>query len=128
MFWEMSQAGQKVNRVLAKNLFAQTHLTVLNNLSIKIFIKRKTRAGNAYAYRMLEFQDETWVFLEFYFTPDNRVLCEAPLVRYNSIFFAGHCRMSGAHIQTWRPQFSQRMSRRLQMHIQKPVKHLRWNF
>ena len=55
----MPQAGQKVNKVLAKNLFTQTHLTVLNNLPIKIFIKRKTRAGNAYAYRMLEFQDET---------------------------------------------------------------------
>ena len=43
---KMSQTGQKNQKVLIKNLFTQTHLTVLNA------IKRKTRAGKAYAYRM----------------------------------------------------------------------------
>ena len=59
MFLEdkLSQAGQRTNIVLVKNLFTQTHLSVLNNLSIKIFIKRKPRTGKVYAYRMLEFQD-----------------------------------------------------------------------
>ena len=52
-----SQAGQKANKVLLKNLFTQTHFMVLNKLPINIFIKRKARAEKAYANRMLEFQD-----------------------------------------------------------------------
>ena len=53
---KLSQAGQKTNKALVKNIFTQTHLTVLNKLIIKVFIKRKTRAGKVYAYRILEFQ------------------------------------------------------------------------
>ena len=49
----------KNNKVLEDNFFAPTHLTVFNKknclskLSVKMFIKRKIRAGKAYAYRML---------------------------------------------------------------------------
>ena len=32
----------------------------------------------------LSFKTKLEFFLSFNFTPDNRVLCEAPLVRYNS--------------------------------------------
>ena len=54
---KLSQTMQKTNEVLVKNLFTQTHLTVLNKLSVKIFMQRKTRAVKAYAFGMLEFQD-----------------------------------------------------------------------
>ena len=54
---KLPQAGKKTNKVLVKNVLTQTILMVLNKLSIKIFIKRKSRAGKACAYRMLEFQD-----------------------------------------------------------------------
>ena len=57
---KLSQTLQKSSKILVKNLFTQTHLTVLNikgncisKLSIKMFIKRKTRAERVYAYRML---------------------------------------------------------------------------
>ena len=57
---------------------------VSNKLSIKIFIKRKTRAGKACAYRMLEFQD-VCIYIYIYKTPDSCVHCEAHFVRHNSI-------------------------------------------
>ena len=46
---KLSLAGQKTNKVLVKNLFTQTQLMVVNKLPIKAFVKRKTRAGKAYA-------------------------------------------------------------------------------
>ena len=58
----------KKSTVLVKNVFTQTHIMVLNNLSLKIFIKRKTRAGKACAYRILEFQDGNLNFLKKLYT------------------------------------------------------------
>ena len=46
-----------------------------------MFIKRETRAGKAYAYRML-----LSLKILVTFTPDNCARCEPVLVRYNSIF------------------------------------------
>ena len=55
-----SHAWQKTNKVSVKSLFTQVRLRILNikknytsKLSIKMFMKRKTRAGKAYAYKML---------------------------------------------------------------------------
>ena len=56
---KLSQAGQKKQKSIGIYIFfTQTRLTVLNikkmqKLSIKTFIKRKTRAGKAYAYQIL---------------------------------------------------------------------------
>ena len=56
---KLCQARQKLNKVLVKYLFTQTQLTIVNKkkyiskLSIKMFIKRKTRAGKIEFNRML---------------------------------------------------------------------------
>ena len=55
---------------------------------IKIFIKRKTKAGKAYVYLMLlSFRTSVAYKRFFSFTPDPCVRCEVAFVRHNSIFY-----------------------------------------
>ena len=92
---------------MVKNLFTQTHLTVLNfflkkdgkgKLFIKIFIKRKNRLGKAYAYRIrLSFKMTVAYNKKINLTQDKFICCEATFFGHNSIF-AGHCPMSVANI------------------------------
>ena len=70
---------------------------VLNRLSAEYSRKEKPEQ-EACAYRMLEFQDVGNLQKKINFTPDNRVSCEAPFVRHNSIF-CWTLFMSGANIQ-----------------------------
>ena len=53
-----------------------------------MFIKRKTRAGKAYAYRKpVSFKTSQLMKKSFNFTPDNCVRCEVAFVGQNSIFY-----------------------------------------
>ena len=77
---KLSKAEHKTNKVLVKNFFTQTHLTILNikkncisKLSNKIFMKRKTRAGKADGYRMLLSCKSVTFFKKFNFPPDNSI-------------------------------------------------------
>ena len=90
---KLSQAGQKNNKALISIFFTQTHLTVLNikncisKWSIKMFIKRTARAGNAYAYRMLLSLKMSLTYQKkINFMPGNCVHGEAAFVGYDSIF------------------------------------------
>ena len=56
---------------------------------MKMFIKRETRAGKVYAYRMLLSFKTLVTFKIFYFTPVNCVRCGAVFVGYNSIYMSG---------------------------------------
>ena len=52
-----------------------------------MFIKRKTRTGKAYGYRMLlSFKTSVTYKKNVNFKPDNCVRCEAAFVGHNSIF------------------------------------------
>ena len=64
-----------------------------------MFIKRKTRAGKTYAYRML-LSFETSLTCNFFFnyTPNKCVLCEGVIVGNNSTFI-GHYPISDVNIQ-----------------------------
>ena len=55
---------------------------------MKMFIRRETRAGKVYAYRMLLSFKTLVTFKIFYFTPVNCVRCEAVFVGYNSIYMS----------------------------------------
>ena len=75
------------------NFFAHPHPTVLNikdcisKLSIKMFMKRKTNARKAYAYRMpLIFKTFVTYQKRINLTPDNCVRCEVTFVGHNLIF------------------------------------------
>ena len=52
-----------------------------------MFVKRKTRAGKAYSYRMLLSFKMSVTNNFFNFTPSNCVCCEAAFVGHNSIFY-----------------------------------------
>ena len=57
-------------------------------MSINMFVKRKTRAGKAYAYGMLvSFKTSVTDNFFFNFTPDNFVRSEAAFVVHNSIYY-----------------------------------------
>ena len=63
----------------------------MSKLSVKMFVKRKTRPGNDYAYRMPLSSKTSETYKNFFdFTPDNCVRCEAVFVGHNSIF-GKHC-------------------------------------
>ena len=63
-----------------------------------MFIKK---AVKAYAYLMLlNFKASVTYKIFFNFTPDSCVRCGAAFVSHITRFFARHCPMSGANIQT----------------------------
>ena len=52
-----------------------------------MFMKRKTRVGKAYTYRiLLRFKTSVIYKKKFNFTPDSCVRCEAAFVGHNSVF------------------------------------------
>ena len=52
-----------------------------------MFIKRKTRAGRAHAYRMLLSFKTSVTQKKLNLLPDNGVRCEVAFVGHNSIFY-----------------------------------------
>ena len=67
------------------NTFYVLHIkNCISKLSIKRFIKRKTRAGKAYAYQMLlSFKTSVTYNDIFDFMPDNCARCEVAFVGHN---------------------------------------------
>ena len=64
-----------------------------------MFIKRKTRAGKAYAYRMLLSFKTLLTYNFFLSSRRSNVSVVKQLLMDATQFFAGYCPMSGATIQ-----------------------------
>ena len=90
---KLSHAGQKNQKSIGKKFSYSNRSygfeykkTCISKLSLKIFIKRKTRAEKAYLSRMLLSYKTSITYNFFNFTPENCVHYEAVFVGHNSIF------------------------------------------
>ena len=102
---KLSQAGQKQQSISIKSLYwsifngFESKENFISKLTIKMTIKRKTRAEKAYGYRLL-LSFKTLVTYNFFLTSHRTTV---PVVKQLSPditrYFAGHCPMSGSNIQ-----------------------------
>ena len=72
----------------------------ISKLSLKIFIKSKTRAGKAYAYRMLLSFKTLVAYKKISTSRWTTVFVVKQFLSDIIQFVAGHCPMSGANITT----------------------------
>ena len=103
--WKLSQAGQKQQSISVNSFYSNTSYGFeckkhcLSKLSIKIFIKRKTKARKVFVNRMLLSFETSVAYKNFLLTSRRTTVSVVKQLLSNiSRFFARHCPMSGANI------------------------------